>query len=183
MEVGLWHIPEGRAFEIATMVDAVLAVVTLLAMTKRHVPTTPKEPPIVVTAFAILGLSLATVVFGLAIMTVEASWDGNVDQERTRAVHQTTLSVAKEVADHTDRTGMFPTDLDDVRAAVRRIRPGTQVDFAGLVDGGESFCVRVGIGGVDEPTEDPHSSALIQRRPGGAAYVASVSNGNTCGPS
>ncbi len=179
MEVGLWHSQEGRAFETATMIDAMLAVVTILAVTKRHVPTAPKEPPIIVTASAILGLVLGAIVLGLAVMTLAGS-GGGIDQERKRAVHQTTLSVAKEVTDHTDRAGTFPTDLNDARAAARRARPGTQIEFAGLVDGGESFCLRVGIRGEDGLTEDPYFAALIQRRPGGAAYVASVSEGNTC---
>jgi hypothetical protein len=103
-----------------------------------------------------------------------------VDHLRTKAVYRTTESLVAAAAEHEDRTGEFPSTLDQVLASGGRLRSGTQVEFLGEVDG--SLCLRVGIDGEGTAADDPHYSALVHRRPPGAkSWTASeVWLGNSC---
>jgi hypothetical protein len=99
---------------------------------------------------------------------------------RSGAVRRTTESLSDAVSEHLDRTGSFPPNLAEVLAAGGRVQQGTQVEFAGVVNG--SFCVRVGIDVGEQRADDPHWSALVHRRPPGSNDWTSEETlrGNSC---
>lgn len=173
----------GIAFEIATMVNAVLAVVTFLAVSREHRNHDGGgfgRPPRVVGAVGITGLLLGGLAFGLGVALVYASGAQKTEHLQMRVVTRTTAGLVRAVSEHVERTGSFPANLAEVRATDKKVRPGTQVEFAGVVDG--SFCIRVGVDVGEERADDPHYSALVHRRPLGSNAWTSARTwlGNSC---
>jgi hypothetical protein len=172
----------GLAFETVILVDATLAVMTFLAVSRHHVGEDSGRPGRVAGATGIAGLLLGGSVFALGLGLVALCWSETVAHQQYRAVYRTTTSLASAAAEHEARTGSFPTNLEEVLVAGGKVRPGAQVEFAGVVNG--SFCVRVGVdvGDVEERAGDPHYSALVHRRPAGSKAWTSGETweGNSC---
>ncbi len=174
------HGGDELAFVIVTMVDAALAVGTFVAVGRHHDVEGSSRPTKLAGAIGIAGLVLGGLWFALGMALLPLSWSGSLTSVQRHAVWRTTSGVADAVGDYADRTGAFPTNLEDVRAAFRRIRPGTQVQFAGVVNG--SFCIRVGVDVGEQHASDPHYSVLVHRRPPGSnSWTSSETQlGNSC---
>lgn len=162
------------------MVDAALVVGTFLAVSSHHDVEGSSHSSRLAGAIGITGLVLGGLWFALGVAFLPLSWSGNVTSEEVRAVYRTTSGVASAVGDYADRTGAFPTNLEEVHAAIRKVRPGTQVEFAGVVNG--SFCIRVGVDVGERDADDPHYSALVHHRPSGSNDWTSSETqvGNSC---
>lgn len=172
----------GTAFEIVISVDAALAVMTFLAMSRHSEGNGSRHPGRVVGATGVGGLLLGGSVFVLAVGLVALNWSETVAHQQYRAVYRTTTSLVNAVGEHEDRTGSFPASIEEVLAAGGKVRPGAQVEFAGVVNG--SFCVRVGVDVGQVYPADPHYSALVHRRPPGSKAWTSEETweGNSCRP-
>lgn len=174
------HGGDELAFVIVTMVDAALVVGTYFAVSSHHDVQGSGRPSKLAGTIGITGLVLGGLWFALGMALLPLLWSGSLTSEQVRAVYRTTSGVAGAVDDYAARTGAFPTNLEDVRAAVRKIRPGTQIEFAGVVNG--SFCIRVGVDVGEQHAEDPHYSVLVHRRPPGSnSWTSSETQiGNSC---
>jgi hypothetical protein len=169
----------GPAFVAVTVLDALVAASTLIVMSRDRGVEAP-WPRRVAGLVGVIGLVVGATAFVLGVALVPLTWPGDVGHRQTKAVYRTTESLVAAVAEHEDRTGEFPSTLAQVLAAGGRLRPGTQVEFLGEVDG--SICLRVGIDAGVTTADDPHYSALVHRRPRGAKSWTSseVWLGNSC---
>ena len=143
----------GPAFVVITVLDALVAAATLLVIGRDSGAENP-SPRRVAGVIGVTGLLVGGMAFVLGVALVPLAWPGDVGHLRTKAVYRTTSSLVAAVAEHEDRTGEFPATLDQVLAAGGRLRPGTQVEFLGVVDG--SLCMRVGIDAGGTAADDPH---------------------------
>lgn len=175
----IWRTSGGPAFAIATMIDAAIALMTFLGVSKHHGLEGWGRPRRAVGAIGIAGLLVGWLVFASGIAFVLSTWSDEVSHDQYLAVHRTTTSLRDAVSEHLDRTGSYPANLAEVLAAGGEIQPGAQVEFAGVKNG--SFCIRVGVIG-ERPADDPHYSAQINRRPPGAKNWTSsrTQSGNSC---
>jgi len=175
-----WRVVGGTELEIATMVDAAIAAFTFLAVRRHHDGEGSAHPRRVAGAIGTAGLLLGGLAFAYGVAIVPMTWSGNVRHLATRAVYRTTTSLVEAAGEHQGLTGSFPTNLAEVLAAGAKVRPGTQVEFAGVVNG--SFCVRVGVDVGEQHADDPHYSALVHTRPPGSKSWTSAETwtGNSC---
>lgn len=176
-----WRAGGGQtAFEVMIVVDAALAASTFVVVSKKHGGPGSAIPGRVAGAIGITGLLLGGLAFPVGVGLVGLAWSDAVAGQRSRAVYRTASSLEAAAGRHEARTGSFPTDLEDALAAGAKVRPGTKVEFVGVVDG--SFCVRVGVDDGEGPPDDPHYSGLVHPRPpGSSTWVSSeVREGNSC---
>jgi hypothetical protein len=169
----------GPAFVAITVLDALVAVATLLLMGRDRGAEHPSPWPLA-GAIGVTGLLAGGAAFVLGMSLVPLTWPGDVEHLRTRAVYRTTESLVAAAAEHEDRTGEFPSTLEELLAAGGKIRPRTRVEFLGEVAG--SLCLQVGIDGGGPAADDPHYSALVHRRSQGVKSWTSseVWLGNSC---
>jgi hypothetical protein len=176
----LWSQPGGAALVIIIMIDAAIACATFLLGGRRGGFATFGSGSLAVETIGVTGLVLGGLVFASGVtLLLNAGWD-TVADEQSEAVLATTGSLQEVVQKHLDRTGSFPPNLAEVLAAGGRVQPGTQVEFAGVVNG--SFCVRVGVDVGEERADDPHWSALVHLPPPGSNDWTSeeMLRGNSC---
>jgi hypothetical protein len=169
----------GPAFVAVTVLDALVVAATLLVMGRDRGAERPSPRPLA-GAIGVAGLLVGGTAFVLGMALVPLAWPGDVDHLRTKAVYRTTESLVAAAAEHEDRTGEFPSTLEQLLAAGGKVRPRTRVEFLGEIDG--SLCLRVGIDGGGRTADDPRYSALVHRRPQGSESWTSseVWLGNSC---
>lgn len=177
----LWRSQGAEALTFLSIVclDAALVVGTVLLVCRRRSVDAPEVSSRWAGGIAIAGLVVGGLTFALGVTLLLTATPAS-EISATRTVSRTTSDVARELARYVDRTGTWPTTLDEVRAARRKIRPGTQVEYAGVVDG--SYCLRVGIDAGEPHAVAPYDSALVHRRPIGARSWTSseIQVGNSC---
>ena len=171
---------DGLASVIVALGGAALVVGTFIMVSRHHEVDRPRVPSRFAGGVGVAGLFVGGLSFALVMLAMTMSWSQGLNSEKTRAVYRTTSDVASELSQYVERTGVLPTSLEEVRAAVRRVRPGTQVEFAGVVD--RSFCIRVGVDVGEQHPEDPHYSALVHTRPPGSHHwsPSQLQIGNSC---
>ena len=159
-----WREAAGPEFEVTMIVGTVVVLATFLTVWRRR-----EAPPSRPLGRTIGGIGLAGLVVGvaslsLAMLFVKENWASVAYYQRYRAVSGTLGSLLTAAEQQQERSGSYPTSLDEVLASGGTIRRGTQVEFAGVVNG--SFCVRVGVDvGEDDRAGDPHYSGLVHPRP------------------
>lgn len=178
-----WHLAGGPAFEVVMIVATALVLATFLAVSRRR-ESTPSLPLEVFTGgIGRVGLVVGVTLFSLAMLAVKENWSIAAYDQRYQAVSATLSSLLTAAEKQQERSGSYPTTLEEVLAAGGRIRRGTQVEFAGVMNG--AFCVRVGIDIGEDRAGDPHSSGKVHPRPQRSHSSTSEEDwrGNPCWPS
>jgi hypothetical protein len=175
-----WRRSGGAVAGIAVVVDAAIALATLWSVGRNRPGDGSGLPGPFAGATGIAGLCLGGLTFVFAMWFAAANWSSTVEHQKYRVVYATTTSLANAASRRLDRTGSFPTNLDEVLAAGGRIQPGALVEFAGVVHG--SFCARVGVDDGEDRLGDPRYAALVHRRPKGShSWTSSeIGQGNSC---
>ncbi|MEA2557557.1 MAG: hypothetical protein QOG88_1095 [Actinomycetota bacterium] len=166
----------GPAFEIALLVDAAMAVTTLFVVRRRDEVETCRPVGRIVGAIAVIGLVVGGLAFSYGTAgVVRLSWSATASHQKSAAVMRTEDSLTNVAGDGIDRAGSFPADLDELLAAGGNVQPGTQVEFAGVVNG--SFCLEVGIDVGEKHAGEPLSFTKIYERPPRASSWTSLRSG------
>lgn len=175
---GSW--PGGTVALFALMVDTAVALTTFWVVSRDHDRNGSGLPGRLVGATGIAGLVLGGAALAVSMWFVALNWSSSLDHQKYRVVYKTTTSLANAASRRLDRTGSFPTNLDEVLSAGGKIQPGARVEFVGVVNG--SFCARVGVEDGEERAGDPRYSALVHRRPKGSNSWVSLEIGqrNSC---
>jgi hypothetical protein len=172
--------PSGPEFVAAMVAGTVLVLATFLLVWLPRAPAQSERRSGSVDWTGRVGVVVGVASFWFAMLSVQGQWSAAAARQRYEAASSTLSNLMTAAERQYDRSGSYPTSLEEVIAAGGRIRPGTTVEFAGVAN--DAFCARVGIDiGEENRTGPPQFAGLVHpHTPGSPGWIETWSGSNSC---